>query len=562
MISQLFLPAIILLIFLPFISGSRAFGEQNPPAAPPEFKSGVVAAAHPMASEVGVQILKKGGNAVDAAVAAAFTLGVVEPNASGIGGGGFMLIYLPKLFGAKVVAIDYREMAPAKATAAMFLKRGEVQEDQMKVGPRSVAVPGTVAGLTLAQQKYGTMPLKEVMEPAIQFAEQGFLVTKLLNSMMAINAGKLSQFPAAARIYLNKGRPYKVRARLSQKGLAETYRLIAAQGPDVFYRGAIAEAIAKEMQRSGGLITREDLANYRAIERPPVEGNYRGYQIISMGPPSSGGAHLIELLNILEGYNITGGGLHSADSLAIMAEAMKKVFADRAKYMGDPDFVKIPLAELLSKEHAEKLRRSIKTSQSGEKVMVAGFSLPESVQTTHLSIADKDGNMVALTQSIDQFFGSGVVIPGTGILLNDGMGDFNPGPGGPNSIAPGKRPLSSMSPTLVLKDGKPFLSLGIPGATRIISVLPQILMNMIDHHLTLQEAINAPRIHCVTEPLYLESRLPKEVRGALARRGYPLVLKKDFDLYFGGAQAVMVDAETGKFFGAADPRRDGTVRGY
>ncbi|MCL4500398.1 MAG: gamma-glutamyltransferase, partial [Deltaproteobacteria bacterium] len=405
MISILYLPAIILLVVLPSISGNWAYGEQKASSAPPEFKSGVVAAAHPMASEVGVEILKRGGNAVDAAVAAAFTLGVVEPNASGIGGGGFMLIYLPKLFGAKVVTIDYREMAPAKATAALFLKRGEVQEGRMKVGPRSVAVPGTVAGLTLAQQKYGTMPLKDVMEPAIQFAEQGFLVTKLLNSMMANNAGKLSQFPAAARIYLNKGRPYQVRARLSQKDLAETYRLIAAQGPDVFYRGAIAEAIAKEMQRSGGLITREDLANYRAVERPPVEGNYRGYQIISMGPPSSGGTHLIELLNILEGYDIAGRGLNSADSLAIMAEAMKKVFADRAKYMGDPDFVKIPLAKLLSKEHAEKLRQSIKTSQSGEKVMVAGLSLPESVQTTHLSIADKDGNMVALTQSIDQFFG-------------------------------------------------------------------------------------------------------------------------------------------------------------
>jgi gamma-glutamyltranspeptidase/glutathione hydrolase len=461
-----------------------------------------------------------------------------------------------------VITIDYREMAPAKATASMFIKGGEAQEDQMKVGPRSVAVPGTVAGLTLALQKYGTMPLKEIMEPAIQFAEQGFLVTKLLNSMMANNAGKLSRFPAAADIYLNKGRPYKVRARLSQKDLAQTLRLIAAQGPDVFYRGAIAEALVKEMQRSGGLITREDLANYRAVERPPVEGNYRGYQIISMGPPSSGGTHLIELLNILEGYNIAGLGLNNAGSIAIMAEAMKLVFADRARLMGDPDFVKIPLPNLLSKEHAEKLRKRIKTSLPEEKIVATGLSLPESIQTTHLSIADKDGNMVALTQSIDQFFGSGVVVPGTGILLNDGMGDFNPEPGGPNSIEPRKRPLSSMSPTLVLKDGKPFLSLGIPGATRIISVLPQILMNMIDHHLPLQEAINAPRIHCVTEPIYLESRISRKVRGALARRGYPLVVKNDFDLYFGGAQAVMIDEKTGMFFGAADPRREGTVLGY
>ena len=564
MVSRLFLSALILLVVLPTISGSQALEEQSAPPPPPEFKSGVIAAAHPLAAEVGVDILKKGGNAVDAAVATAFALGVVEPNASGIGGGGFMQIYLPKFLGAKVVTIDYREMAPAKATAGMFLKWGV---DQMKIGPRSVAVPGTVAGLTLALQKYGTMALKDVMEPAIHLAEQGFPVSNLLNSMMANNAPKLSRFPAAAKIYLKNGGPFKVGTRLYQKDLAETYRLIAAQGPEVFYQGAIAEAIANEMQRSGGLITREDLANYRAVVRSPVEGNYRGYEIISMGPPSSGGTQLIELLNILEGHDIARLGLNGPESIEIMTEAMKKAFSDRAQYIGDPDFVEIPLEELLSKEHAERLRKGMKTKPKGQlqgKLITSNSALQESDQTTHLSVADKDGNLVALSQSVDAFFGSGVVVPGTGILLNDGMGDFAPQPGEPNSIAPGKRPLSNMAPTLVLKDGRPYLAIGMPGGTRITSALTQVLMNLIDHQLTLQEAINAPRIHrhTVTGELLLESRIPNKVRNALARQGYPIVLKKDFDIYLGGAQGVMIDAKTGVLSGAADPRREGTVSGY
>jgi gamma-glutamyltranspeptidase/glutathione hydrolase len=567
MVSRLFLSALILLIVLPTISGSQALEEQGAPPPPPEFKSGVIAAAHPLAAEVGVEILRKGGNAVDAAVATAFALGVVEPNASGIGGGGFMLIYLPKFIGAKVVAIDYREMAPAKATAAMFLKRGQVEVDQMKIGPRSVAVPGTVAGLTLALQKYGTMALKDVMEPAIQLAEQGFPVSKLLNSMMANNAPKLSRFPAAAKIYLKNGRPFKAGERLYQKDLAETYRLIAAQGQEVFYEGAIAEAIAKEVERSGGLITREDLANYRAVVRSPVEGNYRGYEIISMGPPSAGGTQMIELLNILEGYDMARLGLNGPESIEIMFEAMKKAFSDRAQYIGDPDFVKIPLEELLSKQHAEKLRKGLKPKSKGQlqgELITGNYALQESDQTTHLSVADKDGNLVALSQSVDAFFGSGVVVPGTGILLNDAMGDFSPEPDGPNSIAPGKRPLSNMAPTLVLKDGKPYLTIGMPGGTRITSALAQVLMNLIDHQLTLQEAINAPRMHRHTKTgeLLLESRIPSKVRNALARKGYPLVLKKDFDIYLGGAQGVMIDAKTGMLSGAADPRREGAVSGY
>lgn len=562
MILHLFLSALMFFFVFPSVSGTRALGEPESPPPAPEFTSGVIAAAHPLAAEVGAGILKKGGNAVDAAVACAFTLGVVEPNASGIGGGGFMLIYLPKLLGAKVVAIDYREKAPAAATAAKFQKWGE---GQMKVGPKSVGVPGTVAGLTLALQNYGTMALKDVMEPAIQLAEQGFPVSKLLNSMMATNASKLS--PAAAKIYLKNGSPLKVGARLYQKDLAETYRLIAAQGQEVFYRGAIAEAIVKQMQRSYGLITREDLADYRAVERSPVEGHYRGYEIISMGPPSAGGIQVIELLNILEGYDMARLGLNSPESIMVMFEAMNKAFSDRAKYLGDPDFVKIPLEELLSKEHTGKIRKGMKIkpkSQLRGKSNRRMLALQESDQTTHFSVADKDGNLVALSQSIDAFFGSGVVVPGTGILLNDAMGDFSPEPDGPNSIAPGKRPLSNMSPTLVLKNGKPFLAIGTPGGTRIPSALSQIILNLIDYHLTLQEAVNAPRVHRHTKTgeLLLESRIPKQVRSVLAQKNYPVVLKKDFDIYLGGAQGVLVDEATGKLSGAADPRREGSVSGY
>jgi len=522
----------------------------------------MVASAHPLASKVGLEILKKGGNAIDAAVAAAFALGVVEPFASGIGGGGFMLIYMA---GSKqVVTIDYREMAPLRANLKMYqTPDGQLILDRMKEGHSAVAIPGAVAGLSMALNKYGTMDLKNVMEPAIEIAENGFEVSKLLSSMMESNLQKLSKFPAAARIYLKEGLPYKVGDRLSLKDLARTYREIAKNGADVFYKGVIAEAIEKEMKLGKGLITKEDISAYRSVFRPPVGGNYRGYEIFSMGPPSSGGTHMIELLNIFEGYDIARLGHNASESVRLMAEAMKKVFSEREKFMGDPDFVKIPLEDLLSKEHAEKLGREMSLSKIDEKVFVGALPLYQSDQTSHLSVVDSEGNLVALTQTINSFFGSGVVVPGTGILLNNQMNDFTPQKGSPNSIKPKKRPVSNMSPTLVLKDGRPFLTIGMPGATRIISVLPQILMNMIDHQMNLQEAIDSPRIHCMAgEEIFMESRIRKEVQDDLIRKEYKLVVKKDFDLYFGGAQGIVIDPETGILHGGADPRREGSVIGY
>jgi len=548
------------LSLLIFFSGSMAYAQKGKPV---EGKTGMVAAAHPLASQIGVDILKKGGNAVDAAVAVAFALGVVEPNASGLGGGGFMLIYHAKT--KEVVAIDYREMAPLRATADMYklTPDGKVVDNEITVGHRAVATPGMLAGVTLALSKYGTMSLKQVMAPSIKVAEEGYEVSKTFSGMMKDNFEKLSKFPAAAQIYLKDGLPYEVGDRIVLKDLARTYRLISEKGPDAFYKGEIAEAIEKEMRASGkGLITREDFSTYQPVFRTPVKGSYRGYEIISMAPSSSGGTHIIQLLNILEGYDFNKLGHNSSASLHLMSEAMKRVFADRSKYMADPDFVKVPIKGLLSKTYAEELRKGIHEDKVGEKIP-AGDPLPYGPGgTSHLSVIDKDGNLVALTQTINYFFGSGVVVPGTGILLNNEMDDFVPKPGAMNSIEPKKRPLSSMSPTLVLKDGKPLLSLGSPGATRIISALSQILINIIDHKMDIQEAIDAPRIHCMTGEIFMESRIPKDVQQALINKGHKLNIRKEVDLYFGGAQGVMIDLKTGGFYGGADPRRDGVAVGY
>jgi gamma-glutamyltranspeptidase/glutathione hydrolase len=533
-------------------------------SSPVEAKNGMVAAAHPLASQVGVEILKKGGNAVDAAVATAFALGVVEPNASGLGGGGFILVYNAKTKG--VTAIDYREMAPLKATPDMYklTPDGKVVDNENVVGHKAVAIPGTLAGLTLALKQHGTMSLKDVMAPAIRIAEQGYTVSKTLNGIIKDNFDMLTKYPAAAAIYLKDGLPYEAGDKLVLKDLAKSYRLIAEKGPDVFYKGEIADAIEKEMKASGkGLITKADLAAYKPAIRTPVRGTYRGYEIISMSPSSSGGTHIIQILNILEGYNMTRLGFQTPESLHIMAEAMKRAFADRSKFMADTDFVKVPIAGLISKKYAEELRKGISMNVAGTKI-APGNPLPfvGSGSTSHLSVIDKQGNIVALTQSINFFFGSGVIVPGTGIILNNHMDDFNPQPGTSNSVEPKKRPLSSMSPTIMLKNGKPFLSVGTPGATRIISAVPQIIVNVVDFRMNIQDAIEAARIHCMTGDIFMESRIPKEVQEALIAKGHKLSVRGAMDLYFGGAQGVMIDPVSGKLYGAGDPRRDGVAVGY
>ena len=533
-------------------------------SSPVEAKNGMVAAAHPLASQVGVEILKKGGNAVDAAVATAFALGVVEPNASGLGGGGFILVYNAKTKAVK--AIDYREMAPLKAAPDMYklTPDGKVADKENEMGHKAVAIPGTLAGLTLALKQHGTMSLKDVMAPAIRIAEEGYIVSKTLNGMMKDNFDKLTKFPAAAAIYLKGGLPYEVGDKLVLKDLARSYRLIAEKGPDVFYKGEIADAIEKEMKASGkGLITKADLAAYKPAIRTPVRGTYRGYEIISMAPPSSGGTHVIEILNILEGYNMTRLGFQTPESLHIMAEAMKRAFADRAKYMADTDFVTVPIAGLISKKYADELRKGISLDAAGSNIPAGNpLAFVGSGGTSHLSVIDQQGNIVALTQTINYFFGSGVLVPGTGIMLNNEMDDFNPQPGTSNSVDPRKRPLSSMTPTIMLKNGKPFLSVGSPGATRIISALTQIIVNVVDFRMNIQDAIDAPRIHCMTGDIFMESRIPKEVQDALTAKGHKLSVRGAVDLYFGGAQGVMIDPASGKLYGAGDPRRDGVAVGY
>ncbi len=524
-------------------------------------RAGMVASATPLATEIGLEILQQGGNAIDAAVATAFALGVAEPNASGLGGGGFILVRFART--GEVAYIDYREVAPLAARPDMYLDfEGRVRPGSTTVGHLAVAVPGTLAGLHMALARYGTMTLKQVMAPSIALAERGYVVTRTLSGMMMDNLDKLNRFPAAAAIYTKRGLPYDPGDRLVLRDLAATYRLIASAGPAAFYEGEIADAIVAEMKRGGGIITKADLAGYRPKMRVPVRSTYRGYEVISSPPPSSGGAHVIQALNILEGYDMAALGFQTPAALHLTIEALKRSFADRGRYMADPDFVPVPLAGLISKDYATVLRRTIDPNRASPSV-APGNPEPygKSANTSHISVVDREGNVVALTQTINYFFGSGVMVPGTGIILNNEMDDFVPTPGAANSVQPGKRPLSSMAPTIVLREGRPFMTVGSPGATRIISALAQIIMNIVDYKMDIQTAIEAPRIHAMTRDVFMEGRIPADVRAALTAMGHPLLVRGPMDLYFGGAQGILI-APNGVLFGGADPRRDGFAKGF
>jgi gamma-glutamyltranspeptidase/glutathione hydrolase len=529
---------------------------------------GMVAAAHPQASQVGVDILKAGGNAVDAAVAVGFTLGVVEPNASGVGGGGFMLIRFADT--GRVVFIDSREKAPGKATADMFEldENGKVIPDArgfdpVAIGGKSIAVPGEIAGLLVALETHGTMSRQQVMQPAIDYAQQGINVSNVLAGIIAENWEALMTFPASERIFLNDGFPREAGGTIINSDLANSLQLIADKGPDAFYHGPVAQSIVDAVQADGGLITLQDLADYEVSFRDAVIGDYRGYQIISAPPPSSGGAHVIELLNIMENFDLRKMGLNSAESIHAWTEAMKLVYKDRAVYMADTDFTEVPLQGLTSKQYARSQFERIDMNSVMDRP-AAGDPWPsESGSTTHFSVVDGEGNMVAYTKTINHFFASGITTTGTGILLNDQMADFDMRPGQANSIAGGKRPLSSMSPTLILKDGKPLATIGSPGGKRIISTMAFLISNLVDFDMGIQTAINTPRFHnSETGTLKIESRIPADVQKALLEKGHELVVKKDFDLYFGGAQGVLIDQKSGELHGGADPRRDGKAIGY
>jgi gamma-glutamyltranspeptidase/glutathione hydrolase len=529
---------------------------------------GMVAAAHPLASQVGVDVLKAGGNAVDAAVAVGFALGVVEPNASGIGGGGLMLIWFAD--SGEMVFIDSREKAPAAASGDMFEldENGKVIPDErgfnpVVIGGKSVAVPGEVAGLLTALENYGSMSRQQVIQPAIDHATQCVIVSEVLAGLIAENYDILATFPASDEIYLTDGFPKMVGEKVCNTDLANTLDLIAEQGRQAFYQGPVAEAIVDAVQADGGLITLEDLASYEVSFRVPVSSTYRDYEIVSAPPPSSGGAHVIELLNIMENFDVEELGLNTAESIHAWAEAMKLMYADRAQYMADTDFADVPLQGLTSKQYAKDQFERIDMEQAAP-AQAAGDPWPtESGSTTHFSVVDGDGNMVAYTKTINHFFASGITADGTGILLNDQMDDFDKRPGQANSIEGGKKPLSSMSPTLLLKDGRAFATLGSPGGKRIISTMAFLISNLVDFDMDIQSAILEPRVNNYESgPLKIEARIPADVQDALRQKGHELNIKKDFDLYFGGAQGIVIDHETGVMHGGADPRRDGKAIGY
>jgi gamma-glutamyltranspeptidase / glutathione hydrolase len=528
---------------------------------------GMVSSQEALASRIGVEVLERGGNAVDAAVAIGFTLAVTLPRAGNLGGGGFMLVHEAE--SGETVAIDYREMAPAAAYRDLFLDAaGEVDSEKAWYSRSAAGVPGTVAGLALALERYGTLSLAEALAPAIRLAEEGIVVTSDLSDSLESHRERLLSVPASAAIFFHDdGRAYQPGETLVQADLARSLKEIAKGGPGAFYRGAIAERIAADMAANDGPMTRDDLATYQAVVRAPVHGSYRGYDVYSMPPPSSGGVHLVEILNILEGYPLGELGQNGAETIHLMAEAMKLAYADRSQHMGDPDFWPVPVAGLTAKAYAEALRATIdpKRARPADEIRPGDPAPYESPETTHFSVMDRWGNAVANTYTLNFGYGSGIVAAGTGILLNDEMDDFSSKPGVPNAygliggaanaIEPGKRPLSSMTPTIVVKDGRAFLATGSPGGSRIITTTLQIILNVIDHGMNIAAATYAPRVHhqWLPDELQVERGLSPDTLAALAAMGHNLV---EVDA-MGSTQSVLHNDDG--YFGAADPRRPGAL---
>lgn len=554
-------------------------------------RHGIVASTNEVASRVGVDIMKSGGNAVDAAIAVAFALAVTHPAAGNLGGGGFMMI---RLKDGRTTAIDYREMAPAAAHRDVYLdKNGKViaGEGGSIVGYRAAGVPGTVRGMELALKKYGSGRLSwaQLIEPARRLAANGFTVTRTLarslrgrreitrdGETVETDDYYLAQYPETKRIYLNNGNFYNEGDLFRQPDLAATFARLQRSGPNEFYEGQTARMIADDMKRNNGLITMADMKGYVAKERAPLRGDYRGYEIISMPPPSSGGAVLIEMLNILEGYDLKKIDWASSDRYHLMTEAMRRAFADRAEYMGDTDFVKVPINGLIDKRYAAQLRSTINPERASSSEQVkAGKPLGyESEETTHFTVVDNDGNAVANTYTLNNSYGSAVVAKGTGIIMNDEMDDFAAKPGTPNlygliqgernAVAARKRPLSAMTPTFVLrKDGSLWFTVGSPGGPTIINTVFDVISNVIDYNMNIQQAIDAPRIHhqwLPDELVYEPFGLSGDTQKALVARGHKLVKKPR---YLGDCEGIMIEEKTGIRLGATDPRRsDGMAVGW
>ena len=573
-------------LLIVFLLTLRAVASTQPVHA----RHAIVVSVHELASQVGVEIMRVGGNAVDAAVATGFALAVVHPAAGNLGGGGFMLL---RLADGKVHFVDFREKAPAAATANMYLDlHGDVSDDAW-LGYRAIGVPGSVAGLAYAEKKFGKLTLAQVIAPAIKLARDGYALS--WEEARDMREDKyLGRFFESRRIFQRDGNFYKPGEVFRQPELARTLERIASD-PDDFYHGAMARELAASIQKGAGLITADDLAHYEVKERAPVLGSYRGYEIISAPPPSSGGTVLLEILNILEGYDLAKTGNRSAVSVHLITEAFRRAFYDRAEFMGDPDFSKIPVAQLIDKRYGAAWRESIdpaRASVSKDLKRPAIFSeleqyakehpqllaMRESPYTTHYSIVDSDGNAVSVTTTLNDWFGSRVTAEGLGFLLNDEMDDFAAKPGVPNSdgliqgpanaIGPSKRPLSSMTPTIVLKDNQLFLVLGSPGSSRIITTVANVLIGVVDYEMNIQEAVNAPRFHnqWLPDVLSVEQWFSPDTVKSLEQMGYNTKFGvgkgDDWRGYWSDAECIAIDPRTGERLGASDDRNNGKAVGY
>ena len=517
---------------------------------------GMVVTNHPLASAAGVEMLAGGGNAFDAAVAAFFTLTVVEPMMVGIVGGGMAHI---RFADGRHTVIDGQVRAPLAATPDVFTPVSDSLPDYLEtegrenaVGPKAVAAPGNLTAWCEILERFGTVSLSDTMAPAIAHAARGFRVTPYLNECIADAAADLSRDPEIAKIFLSDGEPLAAGTRLVMGDYAETLRSIAQEGPAVLHGGALGRTIADHFQSAGGLLSMADFEDYATIERAAVRGTYRGFEIVGPPPPSSGGVHVIQMLNLLEGFDIRELGFGSPETLHLLAEVLKIAFADRKAATADPAFVEVPVARLLSKKYAEERRPEIdlKTAKTWE----AGVALPESANTTHVTVADGDGNIVTMTQTINSTFGARIVVPGTGIIPNNYMFVFDPHPGHALSVAPGKRVTSSMSPVMALKDGKPVVALGLPGGLRIFPSATQALVAIIDHGMSVQEAVEAPRLWTQGGPVELESGFDQAVGDALAAKGHAIEVVP----HVGGGMNAISFAPDGAMTGAACWRADGT----
>ena len=525
---------------------------------------GMVSSNHPMASAAGLQMLAMGGNAIDAAIATAFALTVVAPMMIGIFGAGFINFYNGNT--GKFVNVDNYATAPKSATADMFGTVSDDWPDYMEtvdrandVGYRAVGVPGALMGWCHAEEKHGRLGLETIVQPAIRYAEHGFPASQYLVDIIGTTQSDLAKFPASAEIFLPGGSPPTVGALIVRTDYARTLKAIAHKGPDILYHGGIGEMVVDDMAANGGLVTGDDLETYQIQLREPVRQSYREYEIVSTAPTSSGGTHIIQVLNLLEGFDMRESGFGTVENVHLIAEALKISFADRFEYMGDPAFVEVPVDALISKKYATIRRQEINPSHAEDfRPGNPSAYVSESRDTTHLTVADDEGNVVSMTQTIHAAFGSKVTVPGTGIILNNTMNIFDPHPGNANSIEPGKRMLSSMSPTIVLKDDKPFMALGTPGATRIFPSVLQAIMNVIDHGMTLQEAVEAPRIWSQGQALEVEGGISPDVRVGLEALGHNVqVVAK----VAGGMNGIMYDPASGLIYGAACWRADGTPVG-